>query len=273
MKQLEHVLSRVRVRGDGGELTKLTERQFSVARALAQHTGSKDKEGVQRPAELGTQVSVKLLAQSSFKGGSTVSTGLAELEALQVITRRVSASPWATHVFTFHQLLIDAGKKSRPYIGEPLIFSAQKNAENLPVKNANICALKPLKTCVTASFESNLDTQYLGVQKLGGDFSAEHSPPAPGYPGGACEAVGASAAVPAPLGGRAVRAKRVFLPDPLPHREIILERTQFFNFLAKQGIEKFYLDAQARRLSSPLRKFAHVLLRIPVIVTADSGRS
>ena len=134
MKQLEHVLSRVRVPAPNGQLKKLTERQFAVARALAQHTGGKAADSSDRPADLGSQVSIKLLSQSSFKGQSTVSMALAELEALGVITRSISncGSPWATHVFTFHQALINASKKSRPYIGNELIFSAQKIAVNPP---------------------------------------------------------------------------------------------------------------------------------------------
>lgn len=256
MKQLEHVLCRVRVPAPNGQLIKLTERQFAIARALAQHTGGKAADNMPRPAELGCQVSIKLVCQSSFKGHSTVSKALSELEALGVITRRSSScgSPWATHIYTFDASLLKAAKRSRPYLGGWLIFGAQKIASNSPAKNANICVHDHLDTPVVAGFENNSAIQHLDVQQLDGDFSAEHSPP-PCLPVGPLEvlvnegSVQESAGVFLPHeGGRAVRC-----PDPMPPTEILRERTKFFEFLQKNDVSKFFLDAQARRKSDGKR--------------------
>lgn len=256
MKQLEHVLCRVRVSAQGGQLIKLTERQFAIARAIAQHTGGKTADNIPKAAELGCQVSITLLSKSSFKGHSTVSTALAELSKLGVITRRASScgSPWATHIFTFHQSLIDASKRSRPYTGDALIFGAQKIAPNYPPKNANICGPDRLETPVVAGFENNLAIQHLGVQELDGDFSAEHSPRPPSH-GVLRKPLVDAVDVPAraglflpPLGGRAVRAS-----DPMPPTDVLRERADFFEFLLKNGVSKFYLDAQARRKSDGKR--------------------
>lgn len=256
MKQLEHVLCRVRVSAHDGRLIKLTERQFAIARAIAQHTGGKTADNTPKAAELGCQVSITLLSKSSFKGHSTVSTALAELSKLGVITRRASScgSPWATHIFTFHESLIDASKRSRPYIGGPLIFGAQKIAPTCPPKNANICGHDRLETPVVVGFENNSAIQHLGVQELDGDFSAEHSPPPP-RPVGPLETLVDGEDIQARVGvflptkgGRAVRAS-----DPMPPADILRERADFFKFLLKNGVSKFYLDAQARRKSDGKR--------------------
>ena len=48
MKQIEHVLKRVRVVGKEGEFKRLSERQFAVARAIAERTIDGDR-GCQLP--------------------------------------------------------------------------------------------------------------------------------------------------------------------------------------------------------------------------------
>lgn len=108
MKQLEHVLKRVRVDGK-----ILTERQYAVARAVAERTID---------ADCGVQLAITQIMAGSFKQRSTVKTALRELASIGVITRNKPAGDarHATHIFRFDQVLIDQAEKSRPYLGPDL---------------------------------------------------------------------------------------------------------------------------------------------------------
>ena len=135
MKELEHVLDRVRVAG-----APLQARVFDIARVIAARTLDPDR---------GVQIAVEKIAEGSHKKRSTVKTALRELCALKIINRNEPpiGAKYATHIFRFNQILIEASEKSRPYLGENLIFPpANLMVDGVPEETANFCKTKPPET-------------------------------------------------------------------------------------------------------------------------------
>lgn len=166
MKQLEHVLKRVRVDGD-----PLTERQYAVARAVAERTVDADR---------GAQLAITQIMAGSFKQRSTVKTALRELVSIGVIRRSRPAGDarHATHIFRFSQLLIDQAEKSRPYLGPDLEFHTAQIAEaKTRDKNAIFCGEKSLGTRMNPHKYSIADGQLSAGQELTGNCKVFHTPP------------------------------------------------------------------------------------------------
>lgn len=235
MKEIEHVLKRVVSIDSHGNRCKLKERQFAVAKAIAEWTNNPDK---------GVQLAISAIAASSFKKRSTVSVALAELEELGVI-RRDRGGPHDTHIFRFAQILIEAAVKSRPYQGPPIIFPQSHPA------NANSCQVNALETGTDTEFLAKPDTQPLDIQDLGGNCKGTHPPPAPRPPP---DAIGPPAT---PEGGRAVFAPQrknalkenfQFGSDifGLDHFEEF-QAQKFFEWLSKHGISHVHIDGMPRK--------------------------
>ncbi len=175
MKELEHVLQRVRVRLPGGRETKLRERVYAVLRVLAAATLS-------GAPERGCQLSIEEISKRSFKQRSTVLAALSEARQLGLLTRHSPASgaAWPTHINIFSIRLVEAAQKSRPFLGPPIIFDGLDTpTENTP-KNAAGETQKMRKSEVLQGFQEVSGVQLLDVQYLDPEVIFKH-PPAPAY--------------------------------------------------------------------------------------------
>lgn len=175
MKELEHVLQRVRVRLKDGKETKLRERVYAVLRVLAGATLS-------GAPERGCQLSIEEISKRSFKQRSTVLAALAEARQLGLLTRHAPASgaAWPTHINIFSIRLVEAAQKSRPYLGPSIIFDGLDTPTEKTPKNAAGETQKMKKIEVLQGFQDDSGVQLLDVQYLDPEVIFKH-PRAPAY--------------------------------------------------------------------------------------------
>jgi RepB DNA-primase from phage plasmid len=173
MKELEHVLQRVRIRGQDGIERKLKEAVYAVLRVLADAT-KKDA------PELGCQMSIPEICKRCRKERSTVMAALAEAQRLKLLWRMApgGGARYATHLNLIHIRLVEASQKSRPFLGPSIVFDDPVKPRKTPPKTADSKVPKMEKTQQIQGFRDVLDVQNLDVQIL----DREHvlnTPPAP----------------------------------------------------------------------------------------------
>jgi RepB DNA-primase from phage plasmid len=173
MKELEHVLQRVRIRGQDGIERKLKESIYAVLRVLA--------DAIKKDApELGCQMSIQELCKRSRKERSTVMAALAEAQRLKLLWRMApgGGARYATHLNLIHIRLVEASQKSRPFLGSSIVFDDPVKTPKIPSKNATSKNSKMDKTQQIKGSQEVLDIQNLDIQIL----DREHvlnTPPAP----------------------------------------------------------------------------------------------
>ena len=173
MKELEHVLQRVRIRGLDGIERKLKESIYSVIRVLADAT-------LKDAPERGCQMSIQELCKRSRKERSTVLEALAGAQRLGLLTRHAPSggARYATNINLISIRLIEASQKSRPFLGPVIVFDDQPILPKKASKNATFKATEMNKTQQTCGFPEVLDVQNLDVQILDGEHVL-NTPPAP----------------------------------------------------------------------------------------------
>ena len=176
MKELEHVLQRVRVRLQDGRETKLRERVYAVLRVLGAATLS-------GAPERGCQLSIEEIGRRSFKQRSTVLAALAEARQLGLLTRHAPASgaAWPTHINIFSIRLVEAAQKSRPYLGPPLIFDGPDTLPKNTQKNAAGETRKMQKIEDLQGFQEGSGAQLLDVHYLDPEVIFKLAPPPPPF--------------------------------------------------------------------------------------------
>lgn len=174
MKELEHVLQRVRVRLPDGSETKLRERVYAVLRVLGAATlsGAPDR---------GCQLSIEEISKRSYKQRSTVLAALAEARQLGLLTRHAPApgAAWPTHINIFSIRLVEAAQKSRPFLGPPIIFDGRGTPPKNTQKTATGETRKMQKSEDLQGFQAPQGVQLLDVQYLDPEFIFKHPAPAP----------------------------------------------------------------------------------------------
>lgn len=229
MKQLEHVLKRVRVDGE-----RLRERQYTVARAVAERTVDADR---------GAQLAITQIMAGCLKQRSTVKTALRELVSIGVIIRNKPAGDarHATHIFRFNQLLIDQAEKPRPYLGPDLVFPRpQIEGAKSGGKNADYCDLKPLEARMKTQKNAIPDSQPSADQKLTGNCRVLHTPPPLPPTSGACSPLPLFPSAPIQGGGGGCSEA---LKESGPKDFGLF---QFFDFLEKNGAGQMEVAHQRR---------------------------
>ena len=165
MKEIEHVLKRVRVIDKDGEFKRLSERQFAVARAIAERTVDGDR---------GCQVAIQQVALGAFKQRSTVKTALGELVKLGVLHRcKPGPGPYETHIFRFAQAILSAAGKAKPHDSGPgrevFISAAAVDGDGTLTKSEPKTMMKTSKP----------DGQLLAGQELASKCNEFTHPPSP----------------------------------------------------------------------------------------------
>jgi hypothetical protein len=237
MKELEHVLKRVNWIDAQGNTQKLTERQYAVARAIAEFT---------KDADAGVQLAISKIEEGSFKKRATIAVALAELIELRVIHRSRGA-PHDTHIFRFNQLLIEESAKSRPYLGQAILMPPQ--CPNI----ATICETISAGGGMDSKHLANSDLQGLDIQNLGGNYRCD-TPPAPQRAEEGTGSLPASRGglLPDQRAGGCVKeiqwAGPSFSPDlfGLTHFEKF-SANAFFEWLRKNGVAQVCLDGMPRK--------------------------
>ncbi len=164
MKELEHVLQRVRIRGADGIERKLKESIYAVMRVLADATD-------RNAPELGCQISIQELCRRSRKERSTVWEALAGARRLKLLTRHDpgNGARYATFINLISIRLVEASQKSRPYLGSIIVFDEPPSAPRTPSKNAELKTDKLSKTQEICASQPVLDVQNLDFQILDGE--------------------------------------------------------------------------------------------------------
>ena len=174
MKELEHVLQRVRVRLPDGSETKLRERVYAVLRVLGAATlsGAPDR---------GCQLSIEEISKRSYKQRSTVLAALAEARQLGLLTRHAPApgAAWPTHINIFSIRLVEAAQKSRPFLGPPIIFDGRGTPPQNTQKTAAGETRKMQKSEDLQGFQATQGVQLLDVQYLDPEVIFKHPRPPP----------------------------------------------------------------------------------------------
>ena len=169
MKEIEHVLKRVRVLDKEGEFKRLSERQFAVARAIAERTVDGDR---------GCQLAIQQVALGAFKQRSTVKTALGELVKLGVLHRsKPGPGPYETHIFRFAQAILEAANKPNPHDARPgrevFINAAAVDGDG------TLTTSEPKTTMESVMKTSKPDGQLLAGQELAGNCNGITHPPFP----------------------------------------------------------------------------------------------
>ena len=165
MKEIEHVLKRVRVLDKEGEFKRLSERQFAVARAIAERTVDGDR---------GCQLAIQQVAIGAFKERSTVKTALRELVSLGVLNRcKPGPGPYETHIFRFAQAILSAAGKAKPHDARP---GREIFITGVAVDGGGTLINSEPKTMMKTS---KTDGQLLAGQKLAGNCNGLTHPPFP----------------------------------------------------------------------------------------------
>lgn len=175
MKELEQVLQRVRIRAADGTDIKLRERVYAVLRVLGAATLSD-------APERGCQMSIDEICKRSRKERSTVWAALAEAVRLGLL-RRLQPAPganYATSINLFDIRLVEAAKKSRPYLGPFVIYDLPAKGAKKAKKNATGEDQKMQKNEEIQGFQEVRGVQLLDVQYLDPEVIFKH-PPAPQY--------------------------------------------------------------------------------------------
>lgn len=161
MKELEHVLQRVRIKGLDGVERKLKESIYSVLRVLADAT-------LKDAPERGCQMSIPEIVKRARKERSTVLAALAGAQRLGLLTRHAPASGarYTTHVNLINIRLVEASQKSRPFLGSAIVFDESPIPPKKTPKNATFKDSEMKKTQQTCDSQELLDVQNLDVQIL-----------------------------------------------------------------------------------------------------------